>query len=272
MNTGTLPKVSVIMGTYNENPEIVTEAIESILKQSYENFELLIMDDSKSEETVSCLNELSKKDARIKIIRKSERMGLSGARNAGLKEAKGKYIAIMDGDDYSLPERFSLQVKYLEENPDVYVLGGQIKMMDSDSNIISERHYPIKGFKLKLFAAYRNPLAHPAVMFRADLIKKGFYYDEALEMSEDLDLWLRILNEGYEIQNLPEFIINYRLGDNFTKKRTSDKQIKYMAMVRKKNFNIKRPIFSLASLTAGFIFKAVPKSTIQGMYKKENKE
>lgn len=265
------PLVSVIMATYNEKPEIVKPAADSILTQSYKNVELLIMDDSEDPETVACIDRIGS-DPRAAVIRGETRMGLSGARNVGLKRSKGKYIAIMDGDDISLPHRIERQVDYLERHPECFVLGGQTNIIDENGALISKRRYPLEGTRLKLFAAYRNPISHPAVMFRRELYEKGFMYDEGLEMSEDLDLWLRIMNSGYEIRNLNETVVNYRVGNHFAEKRTSRKQKAYMADVRKKNWSNSHLLFSTASVMAGIIFRLAPSSALIGLYKKENQQ
>lgn len=265
------PIVSVVMASFNENTEIITGAVNSIIGQTFTDWELLIADDSTNEDTKTCIDNFTS-DSRIKVIRKDKRMGLSGARNVALSNAKGRYVAIMDADDFSLPERFEKQVNYLDNNPKCYVLGGQMNIMDENSAIVSSRHYPLKGFKLKLFAAFRNPIAHPTVMFRKELFDKGFSYDETLKMSEDLDLWLRIMNAGYGIENLSECVINYRVGSNFVDKRTSDAQVKYMADVRRKCFSGKHFFFSCMSVCAGFIFEHTPKGVIKKIYKKENSD
>ena len=265
------PKVSVIMATYNDKPEQVQKAAESILSQSFSDLELLILDDSTDSETRNAIDRIGE-EPRVEVIRREQRMGLSGARNVGLEHAKGELIAIMDGDDISLPDRLRLQTEYLMQHPKVYVLGGQMDIINEEDEKISERRYPLSGFRLKRFAAYRNPIAHPTVMFRKELFDKGFRYDESLEMSEDLDLWLRIMNAGYEIQNLNETLIRYRISSDFTEKRTSQKQKNYMAMVRKKNWSSSNFFFSLASVTAGSLFRITPGGALKGFYKKENRQ
>ncbi len=269
MNIIQYPLVSVIMAVYNEKPSVVEASTNSILQQSYKNIELLIMDDSTDAETIACINRIGM-DTHVKVLRSKTRMGLSGARNIGLKNSNGKYIAIMDADDISLPNRIEHQVNYLEQHPECFVLGGQMNIINETGKIISERHYPLKGIKLKVFAAFRNPIAHPTVMFRKVLYEKGFLYDENLEMSEDLDLWLKIMNSNYEIRNMNEIIVNYRVGNDFAERRTNKKQKVYMAEVRKNNWSNSHLFFSLISVFAGTVFKLTPSVLLKGFYKKEN--
>ena len=259
------PLVSVVMATFNEPTDIVGKAIESILSQSFQNFELLILDDSTNQETIDFLDSFNCLP-NVSVIRKDSRMGLSGARNVGIQNSRGKYIAIMDADDISLNKRLELQVDYLENNPLCYVLGGQINIIDMDDRIISSRRYPLKGNKLKLFASYRNPIAHPTVMFRRELYDLGFIYDESLEMSEDLDLWIRIMNANYQIENLTDTVVNYRVNSSFTVKRVSKKQKIYMSKVRNKNWSGKHLFFSIASVSAGLLFRIIPSSSLIKFY------
>ena len=107
-------------------------------------------------------------------------------------------------------------------------------------------------------------------MMRRELVDAGFRYDESLRMSEDLDLWLRLMNRGYKLANLREAVLAYRVGDDFAEKRTKRAQIEYMAMVRRRNFNGRYPIRSALSCAAGWMFLHAPVRLIQKAYKSEN--
>lgn len=264
------PLVSVVMATYNEKPSIVQLAIRSILEQTYHNFELLIFDDSTKPETINAINEMSK-DVRVKIHRFNERKGFVSSLNEGLRIAKGEFIARMDGDDYSYPERFEKELTYLSKNPNVIVTGGQVDIMNEIGEITSHRSYPLGGVKLLLFSCFRNPLAHPTIMMRREIIDKGYRYNESLKMSEDLDFWLRLINDGYTISNLNDTLLKFRVQDNFADKRVNDVQRKYMSDVRKANFSINNPIHGFLSMMAGCLFKHVPADLIKRIYTNENK-
>lgn len=263
------PLVSVVLASFNESPEIISASIDSILKQTYKDFELLILDDSTKEGTKAAVD-LFKADSRVKVFRGMERRGFVHSLNDGLKVAQGKYIARMDGDDIALPERLEKEISFLEAHSEIYVVGGQINLIDGAGKVISSRPYPLGGWRLWLFSAIRNPLAHPTVVLRRELVEKGFYYDETLKMSEDLDLWLRILNAGYQIANIPDTVLNYRVDNDFIKKRSSRLQKAYMAGVRKKNFDRKRFFYSSLSCVSGQIFKNTPAGIIRKIYQREN--
>lgn len=263
------PLVSVVLASFNESPEIISASIGSILKQTYRDFELLIFDDSTKEGTKAAVD-LFKADSRVKVFRGQGRKGFVHSLNDGLKMARGKYIARMDGDDIALPERLEKEVSFLEAHNEIYVVGGQINLIDGAGKVVSSRSYPLGGWKLWLFSTIRNPLAHPAVMMRKELVEKGFYYDAGLKMSEDLDLWLRVLNAGYRIANIPDTVLDYRVDNDFIKKRSSQSQSAYMAGVRKKNFDRRHFFHSFLSCLAGQIFKIAPSEIIKKIYQKEN--
>lgn len=230
MEVSNRPLVSVVMPAFNERPDMITDAINSILQQTYDNIELHIFDDSTKDETRTAIDNFAS-DPRVNIHRSPERVGFIKSLNLGLEAATGKYIARMDGDDFSHPDRFEKEVAFLEANPDVMVVGGQMNIMDENGQITSSRSYPTGGLKFFLFSCARNPLAHPTIMMRREVVEKGYRYDESLKMSEDLDFWLRLMNDGYKLANLPDTLINYRVMGNFLEKRSSDVQREVMAQV-----------------------------------------
>ncbi|WP_051200730.1 glycosyltransferase family 2 protein [Butyrivibrio sp. XPD2002] len=257
--------VSVVMASFNEPSNIIGEAIDSILAQTYGNFELLIIDDSTNEETIHKLN--SYNDPRIRLVRQGHHAYLPEKLNVGLKMARGKYIARMDADDIALKERFEKQVDFLEKHSNIYVIGGQVNLMDESGYVFSEKKYPLKGLKLYMHSTYKSPFNHPSTMFRKELIDSGFLYNESLtKTSEDIDLWLRIIHEGYGIANLPIKVTNYRVREKMAQWRSSKKEIEYMAYVRKKTFSIKCPIHSLLSFVAGRVFLLIPQKAVTKMY------
>lgn len=271
MRTNGDPLVSVIMPTFNENASMITKAINSILEQTYKNIELHIFDDSTEQDTQNAINKFES-DPRVQIHRASVRVGFIRSLNLGLEASKGQYIARMDGDDFSHPDRLEKQVYYLQTHPEVMVVGGQINIMDEKGKIISNRTYPIQGPKFFLFSCVRNPMAHPTVMMRRQIVDKGYRYDEKLRMSEDLDFWLRLMNDGYKLSNLPDTVLDFRVMSNFLEKRSSDVQREVMAQVRYKNFNRKRLVHSVLSNCSGWLFTHVPRKLIDQAYNKENKQ
>lgn len=202
-----LPLVSVLMPVYNCELYI-KEAIESILNQSYTNFELLIIDDASTDSTVQIIREFA--DSRIKLIVKPENSGYTHSLNFGVQLAKGKYIARMDGDDSSILDRFEKQVALLEMNENVVLCGGCFQTIGSNTIIqLPEYHDAIK-----LHFLSGNCIAHPSVMIRkAALEQLDVVYDVTKEPAEDYDLWTRLAFIG-ELHNLQEVLLKYRVHNN----------------------------------------------------------
>lgn len=263
--------VSVVMATYNEPSQYISIAISSILNQTYRYLELLIADDSTRQETIDVINHYADKDSRIKIIRKKEKMGFVPALNYALREAKGEFIARMDGDDQALPERLSLEVAYLKQRPEVSVVGGQMNIMNTEGVITSQRRYPLQGKSLLRWYIYRNPLAHPTVMFRASNLQEGFYYDERFKKSEDIELWGRYLSKGKAIHNIPETVLNFRVVPNMGQKRNHTHFLyNFKARIRSVRVNRFFP-YALGSVMVSLIYVCIPKLIWNLIYRIENK-
>lgn len=269
MSKESRPLVSVAMATFNEPKLFIEESIASILNQTYRNLELLIADDSTNEDTVRVIDDFVKKDRRVKVIRKDTRMGFVRALNFALKEAKGEYIARMDGDDVALKGRIDKQVDYLESNPTVTVLGGAMNILNENSEITSVRHYPSGGLKLLCWMSLRDPVGHPSVMFRRCVIDNGLFYDETMNKGcEDTEFWFRLRNHGYKIVNLQAPLVNYRITVDMALKREKDNNANYIA--RKKNFSWRYLPFDCLSLVTIKTRMMMPQKVISWLYSKEN--
>lgn len=263
------PLVSVVMATFNEPEVYITAAIQSILNQSYTNWEFIIADDSTRKETIKAIDTFAEADSRIILIRKAKRMGFVEALNEGLKIAHGKYIARMDGDDVSLEDRLQCQVDYMEQYPNVDILGGAMSIIDKNGKITSSRRYPIKGLRLHLWAIVRNPLAHPTVMFRNTILDAGLFYDMEQKKAEDIEFWLRLKRKGFRLENMSRKLLNYRVEGDLALKRTKEQwMFNYKARLR--NFSYRFPLFSMASIIVSGIYVIIPSKIIQIFYHKEN--
>ncbi len=197
------PKISVIMPVYN-CVDYIGESVESILSQTFTDFELLIIDDHSTDGTYKYLQGLT--DSRIRLIRKPQNTGYAKSLNIGLDMAKGEYIARMDGDDISLPERFAKQVFFMDNNPGVVVSGTAYKILGTDTII----KMPLTYEEAKVVSIMQVPVAHPTVIMRRSVLNKyHLLYNEELEPAEDYDLWTRILEIG-RIENLRDVLLLYR--------------------------------------------------------------
>ncbi|MDL2262838.1 glycosyltransferase [Bacteroidales bacterium OttesenSCG-928-I21] len=262
------PLISVIMATFNEPSEQINKSIQSVLNQTFRDFELLIIDDSTKPETVVAIDNSAQSDSRVKVIRKPQRMGFAPALNIGLLQARGKYIARMDADDISMPDRFELQIAFLDKNPNIAIVGGAMDIINEKGEIVSHRNYPTSFFKIKLFSLLRSPLAHPTVMIRKESLGNELY-DKSFKKAEDLELWLRMMKKGYKISNLPDILLHFRVNGNLADKRTKE-HFEYNYEARKKNFSWRSPVWSFLSIFFSKIYIFLPKKIISAAYNIEN--
>ena len=196
------PKVSVLMSVYN-GERFVTEALKSIYNQTYQDFEVIIVDDGSTDRTSEIL--LNLKDSRTFIYRNPENLGLTKSLNIGLKLCRGQYVARMDADDISHPQRFERQVKFLDENPGCLVLGCWYGRIDSDGKIWGSKETPTEYEDTKKQLLIEACVGHgTAIVRRAALVEVGGY-NEQYTYAQDYDLWLRLSEVGL-IRNLDEYL------------------------------------------------------------------
>ena len=200
--------VTVLLAVHN-NSESIGPAIESILRQTYTDWDLLIIDDASTDDTPKVLQTSGLRDPRIKVIHNDVKLGLPASLNQGWKQAIGDLIARMDADDISLPRRFALQVSYLKTHADVAVLGGGAEVIDEEGRFLGVALRP-ETHRILVSKIYKeNPFIHPSVMMRRSFLDALGGYDERLRRAQDYDLWLRGYR-SYRYHNLPEAIIRYR--------------------------------------------------------------
>jgi glycosyltransferase involved in cell wall biosynthesis len=189
------PTISVLMPVCNCE-KYLKESIESVLNQTYEDFEFIIIDDGSTDKTLCISNEYANRDKRIKVINQSN-SGIVVALNRCLREAKGQWIFRMDGDDIALPQRFSLQVKKIKEDSTLVLLGGWCQQINSKGKPLKVNKYPVKHMKLLRYLETEKPFfPHPTACFRRDIAIRLGGYRERFRHAEDLDLWLRLSRNG----------------------------------------------------------------------------
>ena len=264
------PLVSIVMATYNDKPLYIKKSINSILSQTYKNFEFLILDDSTNKETIDVIDKYSN-DKRVRIFREFKKLGFVSSLNKGLKLSKGEYIARMDGDDVSSRDRIEKQVEYLNTHQSTDILGGQINVIDENDKVTGARSYPTGGLKLLAFFTIRTPIAHPTVMFRRTIVDAGYHYDETFKKAKDIDFWIRLYNAGFKFRNLPDVLVNFRVESGFMEKRvTNHEQEDYVLKARRKNFTWSKPLFSIANLLMSYVRKFTPDKLKAKQYAQEN--
>lgn len=202
------PTVTVLMPVYNGS-QFLRQAIQSVLNQTYNDFEFLIIDDASTDDSLKIIKVFD--DIRIKLIENYHNLGQTSSLNKGLKLAKGKYIARLDQDDICLARRLEKQVEFLNNNQEVAVVGSHYMSIDENGHYLHELKWPVGSLSNLLYILTgHNPVGHPCVMYRKKVIKEVGYYREEYSKSEDADLWFRIYHNGYRCDNIPQILTYYR--------------------------------------------------------------
>lgn len=204
-----LPLVDIIMPVYNSE-KTIRNSIDSILKQTYKNWILIIVDDGSTDNTCSIINEYS--DKRIKLIKSLNNNGVAASLNIGIDNLNddSKYVARMDSDDIMLEYRLEKQVEYLEKHEKVSILGSNmiIKKEGSPTNTRLVSHYPTDNISIMTTLLFNNPIAHPTVMLRKNVLKEN-HYDTKFKWCEDYELWSRLARKKYIFHNITEPLLIY---------------------------------------------------------------
>ena len=204
-------ETSVIMATYKESIECLKQSIESIINQTYNDFEfIIILDNPDNKEHIAFINDYVCKDERIKFYINDKNMGLTNTLNRGLKLAEGTYLCRMDADDISELYRMEHQKKYLEEN-DFDLIGGISQMIDEDGNTIySIKKVPTNFKKIKKCIKYNQVISHPTWFGKKEVFDKLNGYRN-MPLCEDYDFTLRAILQGFKISNVNECVLKYRM-------------------------------------------------------------
>ena len=244
------PKISVIIGVYNTPKNFVKKALDSILNQSYTNFEIIICNDGCTDDTFQYIQKKYGNNNRIVLIENKRNEGLAYTLNHCLEIAKGEYIARMDTDDFSHPNRFEKQVDILDKNHDIGLVNCNIDVFD-ENGVYGERKYNEVITKKDFLK--NNPIVHPAVMFRKSEIKKvnGYRNIKMTIRNEDYDLFMRMFANGTKMYTVQEKLFNFRQDQNTYKRRKFKYRINE-AKVRYHGFKL------LQLFPKGFIYVLKP--------------
>ncbi len=208
------PLISVILPVYNQAP-FVQEAIESILNQTFKDFEVIVINDCSKDESLNAINSI--RDPRIKVFSNKENLGISYCLNFGISVAQASIIARMDGDDICHSDRFFLQYEYLSKNPKVAAVGCWMKLFKNDENFISVHKYPSDIEEVKTNLIFENSIPHPGVMFRKSIIDSLGGYTNKYQYAEDWELWMK-LSRDYDLTNIPYVLLYYRVHNHSVSK------------------------------------------------------
>jgi glycosyltransferase involved in cell wall biosynthesis len=265
----TSPLVSVVMSVYNEE-NYLKDTIDSISNQTEQDFEFIIVDDGSNDGTLDVLDSIKKTDRRIRVISNSKNAGIAKALNNGIKYASGKYIALMDAGDISHPRRFEKQVDFLEKRKDISILGTQGQWIDLDHKVIGSWKLPLDVGDKEIYKT--GGAIHPSIMVRRDLFDTIGLYKSDLEMSQEFEMYLRAIKNGFKIANLDDppliSVMERKGGMTLTHLKTIQKnqliiKIKYL----KYFLNFENIFYTIRScigyLIPNFMLKGIVKKNIR---------
>lgn len=230
-----LPQVSVIMSVYN-GQKFLREAIESILGQSFKDFEFIIINDGSTDDTKAIIQ--SYKDKRIKLFNQKNH-GLVFSLNKAIGLAKAELIARQDDDDISEPDRLKQEVQFMNDNPDHVLVGGAFEVIDENGKFIMFESNLTDDIDIRRMMVIRNPFAHGSTMFRAKAIRKAGGYHNDCGPTEDFELWSRLAKEG-KVANLPQLLYKWRVNLSGISQKNSQVQATFTKQITKANFKAAR--------------------------------
>jgi len=220
-------KISVILPVFNGG-EFIKEAIDSVVNQTFGDFELLVIDNCSTDSTAEIVK--SYPDKRISYFRNDSNLGLIYSLNRGLSLCRAKYIARIDADDIALPERFRMQYDFLESHPEIGICGTSVVSFDNYSKKRWILHFPADDLPIRAFAFFQSPFNHPSVMFRREIIESNnLQYPNDLYMAEDYGLWTNLL-QYTKGANLQTILMRYR-KHNKSETTVADKVLNSRAQV-----------------------------------------
>lgn len=241
------PLVSVIMPVYN-GEAFIDAAITSILGQTYQNLELILIDDCGIDKSMEKAHYYAVKDKRIRIIYNPHNMGIAYARNIGIQQSKGKYIAIMDDDDWAYPARVERQVNFLESHGEYGVVGTMAQWIDKNATVIRwEKIMPTDPLEIKVLFLFYNIFNNSEVMFRKEIMDQHkIYYEDHMLGMEDFKFWIQ-MSKITKITNINEVLVQHRITDNSETARIArnKREIRKKKFAELQRYSLEQSGFSL---------------------------
>ena len=249
-----IPLVTIIIPSFNEEPNIVCASLESIRNQTFPNFECIVVDESTRTEFAEACRALCAEDPRFIYVHPTERLGLPKSLNLAISRARGQLIARFDSDDICMPNRLALQVAYMTAHPDIDVVGGGLEIISESGKLLAFRDYPVDHVTIERRFQTTTPIAHPTVMVRKHIFDQHGGYDPSFRFAEDLDLWLRLLNQGVRFANLKEVLVRYRQQNT----RRNPNHWRFNLRARMRNFSTRELPMRLVGICAMAVWGSLP--------------
>ena len=227
-------KISVIMSVYN-GEEYLNEAIDSVLNQTFKDFELIVINDCSKDKTAEILRQYESLDTRVKVHTNEQNLRLPSSLNKAISLAKGEYIARMDADDICLPNRLETQYAFMQSHPDVAL--SSCRFLTLKNGVFSSGGCGGKtdSESIKALLLVTNPILHPGIIAKADVIRE-LGYDKNFTCTEDMELWSRFIMFGHKVEILPEYLMVYRLHDKQITETTRERQRGEVIAIQKRYY------------------------------------
>jgi len=247
------PRVSVIMPTFNSE-RFVSAAIESVLNQSYKDLELIAVDDGSTDTTPAILRHYANLDSRVQVLRNETNRKAPYSRNRGISVSRGEFLVTFDSDDICAPTRLATQIRRMQDDSRLGVIGSSILLIDQYDQVIGCRRYPESDERLRRNIFKFSPFAAPSTMIRKSSILNAGLYDATLAPCEDIDLWFRIARIA-KLGNCPEVLLKYRVHGESATFKTMRKMNAYTFRIRLKAMREYAYPTNLSTLTQLFVIR-----------------
>lgn len=256
------PTISVVMTTYRDRSDRLLRCVDSILQQTFGDFELIIVFEPGDQNFQ--LLEQACGDERVVAIQNPEKIGRCACYNRALDLARGRFIARMDGDDWAMPGRFAAQLEFLRDHPDVQVVGSTVLLVDEDDVEIGRREVPLYHDEIMRHMVATNPIIHPTVLWDASRLGRDLRFDSRFSAyCDDLELWLRVAEGGGRFANLREPLLRYRQPPQYCRPR---KNWRYNFRARYAHWRLalRQPAFAAGILAMGLL-SLLPQAAINAV-------
>lgn len=256
-----VPRISVLMAVYNAQ-RFLEETIQSVLEQSYPGFEFIIVDDCSTDSTWSIICRFAGADPRIRPFRMEENQKQTRCLVFGIEQCRGEFIARIDGDDVMFKDRLQCQIAFLDQHPEIGLVGGWAQIIDEGGAEICCFEVPTEDPAIRRCMARQNPFLHPSVVFRRGLIQRAGSYDARLSAAQDYELWLRFA-EVSGLANLPWKLIKYRLVGSGVSLGSSRRQALEVFRIRWRAVLTRRlPASALFHLWRPLVYVLTPRAVL----------
>ena len=256
MSSKNIPKITVLMSVYNGLPYL-EEALDSILTQTFTDFEFLIIDDASTDKSSEILNTYAKKDSRIRIITNEKNIGLGASLAKGMELAKGKWVARIDSDDVAESNRLQVQHDFANKNPHLDIIGSSAIDIDEAGNVLGKREVPTKHEEI-VDIIWTCPIVHPSVFLKKEsILKVGNYYN--YRRRQDYNLWFRCVKHGLKFANISEPLLRYRFDDNYFIRNNFYAMLRQMIIGWQGNWLVNAPIKAYFGVAMPVLRTLLPK-------------